>query len=167
MGIVSQNIFWRNVPQGFTDCGSTGLIPGPDDSSAFLQQGDYNCQYQPTGNYNIPSCYQYVANQWVTYYMKVVINAWDPAGTGPTSGSNTIEMWVANEGQPMKKFINLTNFPINFNTNAQDTFSKVILFNYDTNRTTTSSYPVANCWYSELIVSTQPIPAPNGSTPTN
>jgi hypothetical protein len=167
VGVVIQNIFWRNIPQGFTDCGSTGLIPGPDDSSAFLQQGDYQCQYQPTGNYNIPSCYQYKANEWATYYVKVVVNAWDPVGTGPTSGSNTIEMWVADEGQPMKKFINLTNFPINFNTNAQDTFSKVILFNYDTNRTTTSSYPVANCWYSELIVSTQPIPAPNGATPTN
>ena len=47
------------------------------------------------------------------------------------------------------------------------TFSEVILFNYDTNRTTTSSSPAGNCWYSELIVSTQLIPAPSGPTSTN
>jgi hypothetical protein len=96
--------------------------------------------------------------------MKVVINNWDPSGTLPGSGSNTIQVWGAYEGQPLKKFINLTNFPINFQNSAGDVFSKFILYDYDTNRTTTNSYPGANCWYSEVVVSTQPILAPNGPT---
>ncbi len=166
VGIVIQNEWWRGMPTGFVNCGAQSLQPintGPT-SADQLEQGDYNCTYGAPGPYTLPNCFQFMANQWMTFEMKVVINNWDPSGTLPGSGSNTIQVWGAYEGQPLKKFIDLTNFPINFQNSAGDVFSKFILYDYDTNRTTTNSYPVANCWYSEVVVSTQPILAPDGPT---
>jgi hypothetical protein len=166
VGIVLQNEWWRGMPTGFLNCGAQPMEPlnnGPT-SAELLEQGDYNCTYGAPGPYTLPNCFQFQANQWMTFEIKVIINAWDPSGTLPGNGSNTIQVWGAYEGQPFKKFINLTNFPINFQNSAGDVFSKFILYDYDTNRTTASAYPTANCWYSEVVVSTQPIPAPNGPT---
>jgi hypothetical protein len=164
VGIVIQNEWWRGMPTGFVNCGAQSLQPqnaGPT-SADQLEQGDYNCTYGAPGPYTLPNCFQFMANQWMTFEMKVVINKWDASGTLPGNGSNTIQVWGAYEGQPLKKFINLPNFPINFQNSAGDVFSKFILYDYDTNRTTTNAYPGANCWYSEVVVSTQPILAPNG-----
>ncbi|HKV25954.1 MAG TPA: Ig-like domain-containing protein [Candidatus Acidoferrum sp.] len=166
VGIVIQNEWWRGMPTGFVNCGAQSLEPvnnGPT-SAEQLEQGYYTCTYGAPGPYTLPNCFQFMANQWMTFEMKVVINKWDASGTLPGNGSNTIMVWGAYEGQPLHTFISLTNFPINFQNSAGDVFSKFIVYDYDTNRTTTSSYPTANCWYSEVIVSTQPIPAPDGPT---
>jgi len=162
VGIVFQNIFWRGFPQGFTNCGSQALIDGPAGPSEFLEQGDYNCQY---GHYNSKNCAFYKPNQWMTFYLKMVINKWDPEKTPPGKGSNTIQAWVAYEGQPMRQFINLKNFPLNYQDSPRDRYTSITLFNYDARRTGSRSYAQANCWYDDLIVSTRPIPAPDGPTP--
>jgi hypothetical protein len=166
VGVVIQNQFWRGIPTGFVNCGATGLEPLNTGATSLdqLEQGFYTCTYGAPGPYTLPNCFQLQANQWMTFEMKVVINAWDPSGTQPGSGSNTITVWGAYEGQPLNTFIALNNFPINFQNSAGDAFSKFILYNYDTGRSTASSYPQANCWYSEVVVSTRPIPAPDGPT---
>jgi hypothetical protein len=161
VGIVVQNIFWRGFPEGFTNCGGTGLTIGSG-TSALLEQGDYNCPYS---NQNATNCAFYKPDQWMTFYFKFVINHWDPPGTPLGQGSNTILGWVGYEGESLKQFFNLTNFPLNYQLGLSDVYDQVSLFVYDSRRTASQAYPVANVWYDELIVSTKPIPAPDGPTP--
>lgn len=156
VGIVFQNIFWRGFPQGFTNCGSQGLSVGPP-GKEFFEQGDYNCRY---GNPNPKDCALYKANQWVTYTFRFTIDKWDPPGTSVGSGSNTIQAWIGYEGGAMRQFMDLRNFPLNYQDSPRDSYTSVTLFNYDSRRTMLHSYTEANCWYDELIVSTNPILGP-------
>jgi hypothetical protein len=156
VGIVFQNIFWRGFPQGFTNCGSQGLSVGPP-GKEFFEQGDYNCRY---GNPNPKDCALYKANQWMTYTFRFTINKWDPPGTPVGSGSNTIQAWIAYEGGAMRQFMDLNKFPLNYQDSPRDSYTSVTLFNYDSRRTMLHTYAEANCWYDELIVSTNPIFGP-------
>jgi chitodextrinase len=159
--LTTQNTWQHGFPEMYTDCGARGFeVPLNGGTDTLLEQGDtsttgYNCHYI---NQVAPFCAFYQPNTWMTFYYEVVLGSW---GT-PTS---TIKAWVAYEGGPMQEFINMQGYTLNFNNSASDVYNSITLLPYNTNKPASQVNPVAYTWYDELIVSTQPIPAPTGPTP--
>jgi hypothetical protein len=113
----------------------------------------YNCHYQSQNN-TATSCADYPANTWVTYYYKVSIGTWGQP-------NSTIQAWVAVGGGPYGEWVNITNHTLHEDTAGAD-YDMVTLLAYMTNRNASvSAGPVSYTWYDELIVSSQPIAAPN------
>ena len=154
--LTTQNTYLRGFPQMYTDCGARGFeIPIKGGADFLLQQGDYNCKYS---NRNPKDCSMYHPDQWMTFYYEIKLGQW---GT-PTS---SIQAWVAYEGEPLKKFIDIRNYVLNFNDGPADRYDTITLMPYNTHKPWTQTNPVAYTWYDELIVSKQPIPPPAGPTP--
>src|SRR5580700_7738342 len=113
----------------------------------------YNCHYQ-TANNVAGSCFMYPANTWVTFYYKVTIGQWGQA-------NSTIQSWVTMGGQPYVEWVNMPNHTLNQDPGLPG-YDMVTLLPYMTSRDgTISAGPTAYTWYDELIVSSQPIAAPN------
>jgi hypothetical protein len=138
----------------YTDCGSRGFEVDLGNGDYLLQQGDYNCHYQ---DQNPTDCSYYRANQWMTFYYEVKIGNWGQA-------NSSIKAWVAYEGGPLKQFINVVNYRLDFNDSSSDVYNTVTLLPYNTAKPSNVNHPTAYIWYDELIVSKQPIPAPNAPT---
>jgi hypothetical protein len=157
ISIVVQNTFYRGIIGGGTDCVNRGFYTNNGTPPYLLQQGDYNCPY---GNINNKDCAYYKGDQWMTYYLKVTLNGWNQP-------VNSFAAWTAYEGQPLKQFWSLSNWQFNSNSNppnAGDTFNTIELYPYDTSLSG-GGMTDAYVWYDELIVSTQPIPPPDGPQP--
>jgi hypothetical protein len=114
----------------------------------------YNCPYnssQPN-----PNCFDYstVVNTWVTYYYHVHIGTWGVA-------NSLIEAWVSTPTSPAyRQWLYLPNH-ILLQDGATPGYDMVTLLAYWTNRSSGSSAgPTSHTWYDELIVSSQPIAAP-------
>jgi Bacterial Ig domain/Immunoglobulin I-set domain len=165
-------------PTAYTACSpGTNLYTGSDgatfldSSGSLLQQGftapapftGYDCAYNggsaPVG----PNCFAFQANTWYTIYMKVHVGTWG-------ANNSTVEEWVAPYGQQLKKWINAINgFQFSNAGSAGTGFNAVTLTQYMTGSngsySCTAGSTCAHVWYDELIVSSQPIPAPAGQTP--
>ena len=160
--ITFHNNYYRGFPQGYTSCGARGFWTNLSGGDVLLQQDDnpsgtgvgYDCRYQ---NINQQSCGFYRANDWMTFYVKVVVGNWD-------TPSSTVQAWMAYEGQPLKMFINMINFQFNQDAAGRQ-WNYLTLLPYDTGKDG-SAHPNAFTWYDDLIISTQPI-APPGGAPTN
>jgi chitodextrinase len=146
-------------PMMFSQCGAD-VFQVPTGSSDFLnEQGDtptsgYNCHYQKANNTST-SCFMYPSNTWVTFYYKVSIGTWGQP-------NSTIQAWVSVGGGPYVEWVNMTNHTLNEDTPAGADYDMVTLLTYMTNRNSSvSAGPTAYTWYDEMIVSTQPIAAPN------
>jgi hypothetical protein len=154
--LTTVNVYTAGLPYMYTDCGSRGIVTNGGVPPYLLQQGDYNCPY---GNTSGSNCYRYTSNEWITFYYRIHIGTWG-------SANSTIEAWVAPDGQPIKKWINMPNFTL-FNDGPGPNYSHVTLTPYMTGKNTSVSHPTAYTWYDELIISTQPIAAPSGSASNN
>jgi hypothetical protein len=169
--LTTNNRYLSNLVNMYTDCGGRGMFTMLDghtytpDPPLLLQQGDYNCQYAA----ETPStCFYFVPNEWLTFYYKIHVGTWDQP-------NSSIEAWVAREGGVYKKFINVQNFALSCNTDpcsqtpgSAQGYNNITFTPYMTALSPTSGLPgvTSYTWYDELIVSTQPIPAPGGtSTP--
>lgn len=158
--LTTQNTWQHGFPEMYTDCGARGFwtnLPGGDQ---LLEQGDtsstgYNCHYS---NQVPASCAFYQPNQWMTFYYEVHVGNWGQA-------NSTIKAWVAYEGGPMKEFVNMQGYTLNYNNSPSDVYDHVTLLPYNTHKVQSQTNPVAYTWYDELIVSRNPIPAPTGPTP--
>jgi len=153
--LVTENTYGRGFPQMYTACGARGLEVTRPDGDVLLEQGDYNCHYR---NQNSRDCAMYRPNEWMTFYYEIHVGKWNQ----PTS---TIKAWVAYEGQPLRQFINLSRFMISNDSPGTKAFRQIDLLPYQTDKDPTADHPTAYTWYDDLIISTQPIPAPNGPTP--
>lgn len=153
--LATQNIFYRGLPQMFTDCGARGLYTNGGTPPYLLQQGDYNCEY---GKVSAKDCAVYVADQWLTFYYKVKLGGWGKP-------ESSVEAWISYEGKSLRKFVNMHNFALNFNDGPADRFDRIIFTPYDTNKPGNAKHPEAHIWYDELIISKRAIRAPNGPTP--
>ena len=176
---VTLNEYYGGYPRAYRSCGTpelsitmsdgdiaqqfgSGGAHGPDPS--FTQNGTapsagangYLCTYRKddAGENN---CAMYQGNNWMTFYYKFTIGNWNTA-------NSRVEAWVAYEGQPMKKWMDLdqVNWP-NDNPGAKK-FRALDLLPYDTGRNSTVAQD-ANVYYSEVIISTQPILPPTGAQP--
>jgi hypothetical protein len=135
-------------------CSAVGLYTNSGNPPYLLQQGDYNCQY---GSINSSTCFYWPTNTWITFYYHLKLGTLNSSGDFP---GTVVEAWVSINGQPYKKWLNLTNFYFAGN-GANAPFNHLELYPYMTGKDASQGgYPTAHVWYDELIVSTQPIVAP-------
>jgi len=160
------------IPTGYISCGAANLYSMPDgvanQGTPVSYQGGwtapapftgYQCDYQSGNRPSTPNCFLFSPNTWYTVYYKISLGTIS-AGAAPVS----IEAYVGPYGQQLKKFINVTsNLTIPLDTGL-NRFNALTLTQYMTGKTA-SNNPAASVWYDELIISTQPIPAPAGTTP--
>jgi hypothetical protein len=149
--LTTQNNYDTNVPIMYTDCGARNLFTNNGIPPYLLQQGDYDCQY---AHIDPNTCFSYVANEWLTFYYKVSIGTWGKP-------ASTIEAWVAREGQPFKKWIDMPDFTLNNATPGRD-YDHLTLLPYMSRKDPSYDHATAYTWYDELIISTRPIAPPLG-----
>ncbi len=142
------------IPIAGQNCLSNGFYTNGGVPPYLMQQGDYNCQYRgetPT------TCFYWPTNTWVTFYYHVHLATIDANGNYPNS---LIEAWVAVNGQPYKKWIDLPGYTITGNGPGA-LWNHLELYPYMTGKSgAIGGYPTASVWWDELIVSSQPIVAP-------
>lgn len=172
----------KNLPTVYTECGARQAITGSDGSIynesgslLYVQQGwtvvapftGYQCEYN-NGSFSGPNCFHFAPNQWYTLYFKIHVGTWG-------SPNSSIEAWIAPYGQQMTKWLNTNNYILNTENlcNASGTgqgslpcpgFNTVELTQFMTGKISGTG-PAAHVWYDELVISSQPIPAPAGSNP--
>ncbi len=150
--LVTNHYYWQNFPILYTACGARGLYKTLPDGDVQLQQGDYNCTNRQDGS-GEDNCAFYKPNKWMTFSYQVSIGTWNQ----PTS---RIQAWIADEGQPLRKWIDISNFVINNDSPSTKAFRQVDLTPYMTGKNGSVHHPLAYTWYDELIISTQPIASP-------
>ncbi len=149
---VQENTYQTNVATAYTSCGSPSLYTNNGNPPMLIEQGDYNCKYN-SGYKTNPSCFKYSANVWMTEYWIVEIGDFGQPNTHFTA-------YIATEGQPLKRFIDLPNFAFNAGGQAGDALETIMLGPYLSGANGTKTNPTAYMWFDELIVSTKPIAAP-------
>lgn len=152
IGLINQNTWYYGFPTMAHEC-SPGVytISG---STQYVEQGDYNCVY---GRFNNKDCAYFKPDQWMTFYWKVHLGTWGHP-------DSSVESWVSYENAPLKKWISQPKFSFKFQDGPRDVFDKVALTPYTTDRKEAASSD-GQMWFDDLIVSSQPIPAPYGPTP--
>jgi len=162
--ITTVNDYNEGYPLTYSDCGATpfqktvsGVLYNEFTQSLLTGSGasGYNCLYsssQPNSN-----CFDYsaVENAWVTYYYHVHIGTWG-------SPNSLVEASVSTPTSlPYKQWLYMNNLTLDENSPGSAGFDMVTLLAYWTDRTNTvSAGPTSHTWYDELIVSSQPIAAP-------
>ena len=189
--ITTHNHNAHNLPTIYSECGSRQALTGSgginyDESggsgSLLFQQGftepspftGYDCDYN-NGAFSGPNCFHFTANQWYTLYYKITVGTFG-------SPNSAIEAWVAPYGSQLKKFINVHNYTLTNDTVCTPSggpggtspckgWNTLEFTEFMTAKGTCTPFPACNnspaahVWYDELIISSQPIPAPAGSTP--
>jgi len=165
----------RGYPQAYTNCGNRPLYQCPSGSSN-ENCSAYNTNYEPKAGH-IQFLYQYgpesddfdcmrnsetapgcgywkdYHDRWWTYYLEIKIGA----SGQPTSQINA---WMSRgNGEPMRQFIDFGAFPWSYNSGKS--IENLLFTLYSTSKTS-GNHVVATSWYDELIISSQPIPAPEG-----
>jgi len=180
MELVTVDSYLKNVPRMYHSCGAKDAnyesldYFDPTLGNIVVQNG-VGCLY-PT--YLAPPCVTYQANQWMTFQMHVKIGTWYQDNKVYKHDS-TVQLWVAQEGQPASLVIDFSPDPANpscqaqqvsipncktgydlVNTNPVAKYGKVWLLPYDTGKDATQVTAAAYTWYDELIISRQKIPDP-------
>jgi hypothetical protein len=151
---VQENTNQTNVATGYTSCGTPSLDTNNGVPPMLIEQGDYNCPYTSSGGYSSnPNCFAYPVNTWMTEYWVVSVGDYGQPNTSFTA-------YIAPDGQPLKKFIDLPNFTFNSGASAGDALMEIILQPYFSGATNATISPASAMWFDELIISTQPIAAP-------
>lgn len=106
----------------------------------------------------------YPSNEWITMYYKVQIGTWDQP-------NSTVDAWMAREGSnSYQHFLHVPQLQLSCNgTNCavspdkDEGYNNITLLPYMTALDSANVGPstTAHMWFDELIVSTQPIAAPN------
>jgi hypothetical protein len=158
LDLVTVNDNNKGYPLMYSQCGQDILEVALAGGDYLKEQGDtpttgYNCHYV-TANNGPDSCFMYPSNTWVTFYYKVSIGTWGQP-------NSTIQAWVSVGGGPYKEWVNIPNHSLAEDTPGLD-YNLITLLPYWTGRdSTVSAGPISYTWYDELIVSSQPIAAPN------
>lgn len=173
--IVAQNTAQRGIPQMYHSCGGKDGSYEPLDYwdtalGNIVHQNAVGCLYG--SGYPEPPCVRYKPNQWMTFQIHVKIGTWYKNDRNYHQDS-TIQMWVADEGQPPKLVIDRSpgtghGYDIaNTDTTAPlAEYGKIWLLPYHTGKSATQSHPTAYTWYDELIISRAKIPDPDSSSTT-
>jgi hypothetical protein len=174
----------RRFPQMYHSCGAKdGRYEGlqePYGSYDFLLQNAIRtepdiCSYHYP---NVPPCFGYVADQWMTFQVHVKIGTpYD--NDGVYLHDSWIQLWVAEEDQPATLVIDYS--PHDPTCAAQQTsqpscqtgydlyndnptvrhYGQIWLLPYHTRKDPAQPHDTGYTWYDELIISTQRIPDPN------
>lgn len=146
-------VYPDNFPIMYANCGARPLYTNNGAPPTDLQQGDYNCHY---GSFNATDCLYYTADTWMTFYYQVSVGVFG-------QNNSSVKAWAALPGKPYKQWINMPNWRIDYNNGHDDYFNNITFLPYMT-RLSRVTAPTAYTWYDELIVSTQPIAAPDAPT---
>lgn len=162
---ITTQEYFSDFPLMYTDCGATHMYATLDGTRhtetppLLVQQGDYRCEY---GSVSTANCFAFVPDEWLTLYYKISIGSWDQA-------NSTVEAWVARAGQGYRQFIRVPGMRLSCNENSCTTspgrdqgYNNITFTPYMTGLSPSSGRAgvTSRLWYDELIVSTQPIPAP-------
>jgi Bacterial Ig domain len=180
------------VNTGRTDNQGNGIFSPENAAGGYL-----NCTFTVTVNVpTIPPCVPYVANQWMTFQLHIAVGSWYPGGVSSSGGApaafkhdSTIQLWVAQEGQPSQivmdfhpgatsaacdaqqqdipscqtgyDLVNPTAYghPDGNGNSIREKFGKIWLLPYQTDLNCPSC-AAANTWYDELIISYQQVADP-------
>lgn len=152
---------YTNCGDGFnTDPVTNVLCSSCPNGGPMIQQGTdsthgYNCDYtnQTAGAGDGPGCFFPPSNEWVTYYVKIVLGTYN-------GNSSTIDAYVARSDGPYKQFQRAAGIEW---AGGDTTFAQIRMETYMTE--IAGPAPVdAYVWYDELIISTLPIAAPNSGS---
>ena len=140
-------------PFGSMDFKLQNARPSPFCLYSQLRSGT---QFPPTGN-----CFGYFANEWMTFKVRIT--------TGPRVNdvftNSFVRLWIGREGQPSELAILWGPYDLAAGPNGENqSYGKVWLLPYNTGKDPSQSHPTAYTWYDELIISTQDIADPGGST---
>lgn len=158
--ITTVNINNEGFPETYSDCGAEAFIESLGNGDYLLEQGDtsttgYNCHYQ-TPLVAPSKCFLYQPNVWMTFTYKIQIGTWGAA-------NSTIQAWATVAGQAYAghEWANMPNQVLNQDGGSvANGFNTIYLVPYWTGGYNGASGP-ATTWYDELIISAQPIAAPN------
>ena len=116
------------------------------------------CLYSQSGsNFANGNCFNYVANEWMTFQIRIKLGA----RVGDEWVNSTVQMWAAREGKPSELVVDWGPYNMTAGSAAEDQrFGKVWLLPYNTGKSASTTYPVAYTWYDELIVSRNKIADP-------
>lgn len=181
--IVVQNTEQRGFPQMYHSCGrkDSRYEPlaepyGPYDfllQNAIRNEPDI-CSYQFP---NSPPCFGYVANQWLTFQVHIIVGT-PYKNDGVYKHDSTIQLWVALEGEPSRLVIDFspkdpecqatqtsqpacqTGYDLFNDDPLVKRYGQVWLLPYHTNKDAAQPHPDAYTWYDELIISKSRIPDP-------
>lgn len=154
MQFVMLNQWLQGFPTMYASCGSINLHEELPDGDFRLQQGDVNCRYRDRAG-----CMKFRADDWITFYFEIKFGAFG-------SPTTHIKAWMGYEGQPLKQIVDFPDFRLDYESNSSERINRIQLTPYHTGKDSTQAHPTAHTWYDELIVSTQPIPAPTGTVGT-
>lgn len=155
--IVVQNTLHRGFPQMYHSCGAKdGKYQG---FKRRLGKYDFDLQYPNGCMYShfkkterpSSSCVGYVADQWMTFQVRIKIGTWYRNDKKYRRDSE-IELWVAQEGRPSRQAIIQSSYDI-ANNNPQARYGKIWLLPYNSRKRKSESHPTAYTWYDELIIS--------------
>jgi hypothetical protein len=150
--IAQENTDQRNIASAYSDCGAYGLSTNGGNPPYLVEQGDYACPYN--GPFTAPNCFAYPADTWITEYWEVQVGTYGAA-------DSHIVAWIAPEGQPLQRFIDLPNYTLlSSNSIPTQGFEEIELTNFLSGANGDTTHPDADMWFDELIISSQPIAAP-------
>lgn len=149
------------MPMMYGACGGYGMYVQTgttleNQNTPYNFQSDYyNCQY-PQTPHPPGGCFTMPANTWMTFYEHIHIGTYNQP-------NSIVEVWVSTGyTDALKYLIHITNFTMPPPDGGPITGYDAIWFNvYMTGFLSTATNPAANVWLDEVIVSTQPIAAPN------
>lgn len=144
----------NGFPVMYTECGGRGMSTNKGDPPSKFEQGGYNCWYS---QFNAKDCFFYPADVWLTFYYSVSIGNWGKP-------NSNVQAWVAPQGKPLKKWIDMPNFILNKDSDSSN-YNSITLLPYMTAKKMSADHAPGYMWFDELIISAQPIPAPAGQTP--
>lgn len=150
--ITTQNIYHRGFPQLYSRCGADHFTVKLSGGDYLLQQGDYNCHYQAVAAKTAgpKDCSMYRPDEWITFYYEIHVGEWGKP-------NSSVRAYIAYEGEPLKQFIDIDNYVLRYNDSPTDTFARIQLTPYNTNKPSDRDHPTATTWYDDLIVSREPI----------
>lgn len=163
------------IPQMYTDCGARSMYTQLDNHSwtdstpLLLQQtgqpgiSGYRCEYGAlsNGTGTGSGCLNLTqhTNKWVTFYYDIQLGTWGQP-------NSSIKAYVAIDGGPYQQWVNVTNMTLYYSSGPSDGYDVMQLTPYQTGLSTSASSD-AYLWFDDLIISSQPIAAPDGAVISN
>ena len=114
-----------------------------------------------------PGCFNYVADQWLTFQISVTVGPYGLGGSNGTTNvyKNTrVRLWAAYESQPSVLLIDWTGDVNSSDPSFQAKYGALWFGPYMSYKDFRTDHPMLNTWYDEVIISRQPIRDPIAGT---
>ncbi len=170
--LVLTSYSMHKLPELYQACGwSIPLIDSIDGGNTHRLQNAMPMPYCTTTQANAlgptgvpPSCFGWVANEWMTFQVGVKLGAkqYAPLGGGTALKwvGSRVRLWGAREGKPSVLLVDMPWDIIAGTTADNQKYGKIFFGPYMTNKDATQAHALLQTWYDEFIVSRTPIADP-------